>query len=125
MTFSMPHDSGLARLEEELRRQLAYLNYPPKNWVPATPGVLDVAIIGAGMAGLTLAFALLREGVSNLRLFDAQPPGHEGPWVTYARMETLRSPKHVTSPDLGVPALTFRAWFEAQFGAEAWERLGK
>jgi cation diffusion facilitator CzcD-associated flavoprotein CzcO len=121
----MPHDSGLQRLEEEVRRQLAFLNFPPKNWVPPTDGVLDVAVIGAGMGGLTLAFALLREGVSNIRLFDAQPAGAEGPWVTYARMETLRSPKHVTSPDLGVPGLTFRAYYEAQFGAEAWERLGK
>jgi FAD-dependent urate hydroxylase len=125
MTFAMPDHSGLARLEEEVRRQLAFLNYPPKNWVPPTEGALDVAIIGAGMGGLTLAFALLREGVANLRLFDAQPEGREGPWVTYARMETLRSPKHVTSPDLGVPALTYRAWHEAQFGAAAWERLGK
>ena len=40
-------------------------------------------------------------------------------------MVTLRTPKHVTSVDLGVPSLTFRAWWEAQYGAEGWEALGK
>jgi cation diffusion facilitator CzcD-associated flavoprotein CzcO len=40
-------------------------------------------------------------------------------------MDTLRSPKHLTSPDLGIPALTFRAWFEAQKGAAAWAALHK
>ncbi len=40
-------------------------------------------------------------------------------------MDTLRSPKHLTGPDLGFPALTFRAWYEAQHGSEGWERLYK
>jgi cation diffusion facilitator CzcD-associated flavoprotein CzcO len=40
-------------------------------------------------------------------------------------MPTLRSPKHLTGPDLGVPSLTFRAWYEAQHGAQAWESLHK
>jgi cation diffusion facilitator CzcD-associated flavoprotein CzcO len=40
-------------------------------------------------------------------------------------METLRSPKTLPGPALGLPALTFRAWFEARHGAEDWERLGK
>ena len=38
---------------------------------------------------------------------------------------TLRSPKHLTGPDLGFPALTFRAWYEAQHGADGWQRLYK
>ena len=42
-----------------------------------------------------------------------------------ARMETLRSPKELTGPALGMPALTFRAWFEAQFGRTAWDALDK
>ena len=53
------------------------------------------------------------------------PMGFEGPWVTYARMETLRSPKVLTGPAAGIPSLTFRAWFVAQFGAMAWEALDK
>jgi cation diffusion facilitator CzcD-associated flavoprotein CzcO len=40
-------------------------------------------------------------------------------------MLTLRSPKHLTGPDLGVPSLTFRAWYEAQHGADGWEQLHK
>jgi FAD-dependent urate hydroxylase len=49
----------------------------------------------------------------------------EGPWVTYARMITLRTPKDLTSIDLGVPSLTFRAWWEAQYGEEGWNALDK
>jgi cation diffusion facilitator CzcD-associated flavoprotein CzcO len=40
-------------------------------------------------------------------------------------MPILRSPKHLTGPDLGVPSLTFRAWYEAQHGADGWEQLYK
>ena len=49
----------------------------------------------------------------------------EGPWKTYARMLTFRSPKHVTGPDLGVPSLTPQAYYRARFGDEAWQALGK
>ncbi|QJW85088.1 hypothetical protein HK414_21240 [Ramlibacter terrae] len=40
-------------------------------------------------------------------------------------MLTLRSPKHLTGPDTGVPSLTFRAWYEAQHGGAGWEALHK
>lgn len=40
-------------------------------------------------------------------------------------METLRSPKQLTGPALGIPSLTFQAWFEAQFGETAWTQLDK
>ncbi|WP_205910769.1 NAD(P)-binding domain-containing protein [Paroceanicella profunda] len=121
---------GLAALENRLRRDLAFLEEPAKNWVPARPGpegrpMLDVAILGAGMAGIATAIALLRRGIRNIRLFDKAEAGREGPWVTYARMRTLRSPKHLSGPCVDVPALTFRAWFEAQWGAAEWEALGR
>ena len=77
------------------------------------------------MCGQTAAFALMREGVRNMRIVDRAARGREGPWGTYARMDMLRSPKHLTGPDLGFPALTFRAWYEAQHGAEGWQRLYK
>lgn len=35
-------------------------------------------------------------------------PGREGPWTTYARMVTLRTPKHLTGLDYGMPSLTFQ-----------------
>ena len=37
----------------------------------------------------------------------------------------LRSPKVLTGPAAGIPSLTFRAWFVAQFGHAAWEELDK
>ena len=40
-------------------------------------------------------------------------------------MDTLRSPKTLTGPALGVPSLTFRAWYEAKYGLDAWEALYK
>ena len=40
-------------------------------------------------------------------------------------MGTLRTPKNLTGIDLGMPSLTFRAWWEAQYGAEGWATLGK
>src|SRR6185295_5419019 len=92
---------------------------------PQYEPVLDAAIIGAGMAGLAAAFALKCQAVRSLRIFDRAPAGFEGPWATTARMETLRSPKELTGPALGLPALTFRAWFEAQFGLAAWDAMDK
>jgi cation diffusion facilitator CzcD-associated flavoprotein CzcO len=124
------HVSGLPALEASLRRDLELLCYPPAGWVvpragPGGSALADVVIVGGGMCGLAAGFALLREGVSNLRILDRAPRGREGPWVTYARMETLRSPKHLTGPAQGLPALTFRAWYEAQWGEVAWEALGR
>ncbi|MBO6827463.1 MAG: NAD(P)/FAD-dependent oxidoreductase [Sneathiella sp.] len=122
--------SSLNLLEEQIAAELEYLNQPAKNWVKPRRDAdgqkaLDVAIIGAGASGMALAFALKRDGVRNVVLFDRRPQGEEGPWITTARMETLRSPKHLTGPNLGMPSLTFRAWHEASFGTAAWEPLGK
>ncbi|MGY9054170.1 MAG: NAD(P)-binding domain-containing protein [Alphaproteobacteria bacterium] len=126
----MPRPSTLAELETDLARDLAMLNYPPAPWVPESVSavgepVADVLIAGAGMLGLTVAFALKRQGIGRLRLIDSAPVGHEGPWITYARMETLRSPKHLDGPAMGLPSLTCRAWFEAQWGEAAWAELDK
>ncbi|MBB5693310.1 SidA/IucD/PvdA family monooxygenase [Muricoccus pecuniae] len=122
----MPDQTALARLAEEARRQLALLDYPRHPWVPSRgEGVLDVAIVGAGQTGLVTAFGLLRERVQRVRVFDAAPRGGTGVWTTFARMRTLRTPKHVTGPDLGIPALTPRAYFTARDGEAAWEALHK
>ncbi|MGO4328030.1 NAD(P)-binding domain-containing protein [Cupriavidus sp. 2TAF22] len=119
---------GLAALEARLRQDLAWLELPAKAWVPARTHqgqpVLDVAVVGGGMAGMAAAATLKHLGIA-VRIFDRSPEGFEGPWATTARMETLRSPKQLTGPALGLPALTFRAWFEAQFGTPAWEALDK
>lgn len=121
---------GLAALEERLAQDFARLNHPPNAWMPERIGLdgkpmADVVIVGGGMCGLAAAFALRRLGIANIRHVDRGDEGREGPWVTYARMQTLRSPKHLTGPSQGIPNLTFRAWFEAQFGPEAWEALDR
>jgi len=124
--MTAPPPAGLPALEARLRQDLQWLGLPARRWVPASAhgDVLDTAIIGGGMAGLALAASLGHLGVQ-ARIFDRAPAGFEGPWATTARMETLRSPKELTGPALGLPALTFRAWFEAQFGPAAWEALDK
>ena len=121
---------GLKALENEVKRDLQRLNWPAPDWVlpstaPEGGPVLDALIVGGGMCGQTAAFALMREGVRNFRIVERKPAGLEGPWATFARMDTLRSPKQLTSPDLGVPSLTFSAWYEAQHGAEGWDKLYK
>jgi cation diffusion facilitator CzcD-associated flavoprotein CzcO len=119
----------LTELEARLADDLQWLCLPPPAWSPprtvGTRPVTDVLIVGGGMCGLTAAAALKLLGVHNHRIVDRAPAGFEGPWITYARMETLRSPKELTGPCLGLPALTFRAWFQAQFGLDAWLALDK
>jgi FAD-dependent urate hydroxylase len=121
---------GLDGLAARLRHDLEVLQYPSADWVAprhtlSGARVSDVVVIGGGMCGLAAAFALQRAGIANIRVLDAGEAGREGPWLTYARMDTLRSPKHLTGPAMGLANLAFRAWYEAQWGAEAWERLDK
>lgn len=121
---------GLEALEARLRYDLRCLNLPAANWVPPVvaptgEAVHDVVVVGGGMCGLVGSFALLAGGIRNIRIFDRSPHGLEGPWMTYARMETLRSPKTLPGPAFGLGPLTFRAWFEAQFGAVEWQALDK
>ncbi|MGF6160562.1 cation diffusion facilitator CzcD-associated flavoprotein CzcO [Ensifer sp. KUDG1] len=118
----------LAALNARVRQDLSYLNYPPANWskpvtTAAGEDVSDVVVIGGGMCGLVAWHALTRAGIANLRIVDRAPKGFEGPWVTYARMETLRSPKILLGPALGVASLSFRAWFTALHGDAEWEEL--
>ena len=65
------------------------------------------------------------EKITNVLVVDKAVRGEEGVWTTFARMVTLRTPKHVCGPDLGIGSLTPRAWCKARFGAAAWEGLGK
>jgi len=126
--FDITAAAGLEALEARLQQDLAWLDLPAKPWVKPRvsngEAVIDVAIIGGGMAGLALAAELRHLGVAAV-IFDQSVAGYEGPWATTARMETLRSPKQLTGPALGLPALTFRAWYEAQFGADGWAALDK
>ncbi len=124
-----PIEPGLAALEARVRKDLEDLCRPPANWVFSREvegePVVDVMIVGGGMCGMLAWFALRSAGIRNVRIVDRSPEGVEGPWVTYARMETLRSPKHLTGPAYGMASLTFRAWFEASLGEAAWAALDK
>jgi cation diffusion facilitator CzcD-associated flavoprotein CzcO len=116
-------------LAARVRHELELLEYPRREWLPTrrTAGgqpVYDVLIVGGGQGGLAAAFGLMRERVANLLVVDENPLDRAGPWLNFARMHTLRTPKHVIGPDLGVPSLTPRAWYEAQHGEGSWETLG-
>lgn len=118
---------GLTELEDLVRRDLQLIAYPHREWLSNAStgtGELDVLVIGGGQSGLSVAFGLLRQRIGNILVIDENAEGREGPWKTFARMVTLRTPKYVTGPDWGIPNLTFRAWYEAQFGPQAWEQLG-
>ncbi|MCI4592584.1 FAD/NAD(P)-binding protein [Sphingobium sp. BYY-5] len=120
---------GLPALEADLARQLVLIGHGGTDWTRprAHPQghVHDVVIVGGGQSGLAAAFGLLRERVSNILVIDENTQGYEGPWETYARMITLRTPKDLTPIDFGIPALTYRSWWEAQHGAAGWEAVDK
>jgi len=117
----------VAQLTDRVRRDLTYLSYPSHEWTVARyrggARVLDVLIVGGGQAGLAIAFGLKRERITNFRIVDRNPRGLEGPWRRFARMKSLRTSKEVTGIDLGISSLTPRAWYEASFGRQAWERI--
>lgn len=120
--------NDLAALERQIARELEILAYPTPDWVapvtaPDGTVALDCAVIGAGQYGLTIAAGLRRERVARIGLFDSADAGREGPWTTFARMAMLRTPKTLTGPDLGLPSLSFRAWWEAQHGPDGWEAM--
>ncbi len=120
---------NLDELERRIRMELEFLDYPTRRWMPEhKPGPVesvDVLIVGGGQSGLAAAFGLLREKVDNIVVLDRNPPGAEGPWIKFARMPTLRTPKQSSGLDFGMPNLTPRAWFEARFGREAWDEMTK
>jgi FAD-dependent urate hydroxylase len=117
----------LRDLERRANDEMARIEGLSPQWVDGAQDqqgkVHPVVICGAGLSGLSIAFALKRRGVPAL-VIDQSEAGAEGPWGL-ARMATLRSPKYLSGLDLGVPSLTVRSWYEAIHGAEAWESLGR
>lgn len=119
----------LAEHDARVEHDLECLGLGGANWTRTArhdgDHVYDVIIVGAGQSGLGTAFGLIRERISNILLLDENPEGFEGPWDTYARMMTLRTPKHLTSIDYGMPSLTFRAYWESMHGPQGWAAIDK
>lgn len=109
------------------RETLRLLGPAPENWVPAHPGIdHDVAIVGGGQSGTAYAFALRRAGIARTTVIDAAPAGPQGSaWRARARMHKLRTLKGLVGPELGLPTLSFQAWYEARHGAAAYAAIDR
>ncbi|MBC9876554.1 NAD(P)/FAD-dependent oxidoreductase [Bradyrhizobium sp. INPA01-394B] len=109
------------------RETLRLIGPDPQNWVPDRRGVdHNVAIIGGGQSGSTFAFALRRSGIGKVTVIDAaNDAASSGPWLSSARMHKLRTPKNLPGPELGLPGLSFQAWYEARNGAVAYEAVDR
>lgn len=91
-------DDALAVQTRRARDDLARIGHPRQPWLEPRMGpdgkpALVVLIVGGGQSGLAIASGLLRAQVTNILVVDRAPRGQEGPWRSYARMHTLRSPK--------------------------------
>lgn len=110
-------------LEKQIQSDLAKINYPLLAWTIEHADILDVAIIGGGMAGNAAAFALQKEKISNIKIFDENPPNEEGAWIKSARMHSLQSGNRWMGPALDIPSLTYQSWYESTYGTQAFEDL--
>lgn len=119
--------AALVRLTHAARTDLSQLGYPAAAWLSPlshnSQSVDDVAIIGGGQSGVTIAAQLKWDGLDKVSVFDAAAPGYEGPWKTFARMEELRTPKTTVGTEFNVPNLSVRRWFETRYGAQAWDAM--
>ncbi|ASR01705.1 flavin-containing monooxygenase [Gordonia rubripertincta] len=122
-TIDAPHAAASATAQESIRL-LGYGRVG--NLIAPTEGTdHDVLVIGAGQTGLAVAFALRRAGVERVSIVDAGAGEDDLAWRTRARNLTLRTPKTISGPELGIPALSFRAWYESRHGAEAFDAIGR
>ncbi len=117
-------------LKQAALADLAVLGYPGAPWLndvqnPGGVEVADVIIVGGGQSGVTIAAALKWDGLRNVRVLDSAASGAEGPWLTFARMEELRTPKSQVGNEFNVVNLSVRRWFETRYGQDAWEHLSR
>src|SRR5690606_37387046 len=121
-----PNAGAAERLEAQTRDAQRWLGREPADWVRPRTGVdHNVVIVGGGQSGLSIAYQLKRKGVGGVEVIDQAAPGQTGIWRTIARMHQLRTPKTLAGPELGNPALSFRAWYETLHGAAAFDALDR
>lgn len=109
------------------REALRLIGPDPDNWIPDRPGVdRNVTVVGGSGSGSTFAFALRRAGIGRVTVIDAaDDEAYAGVWLNRARMKKLRTPKNLPGPELGIPALSFQAWYEARHGVEAYAAIDR
>jgi FAD-dependent urate hydroxylase len=114
-------------IDAAARETLRLIGPDPQNWVPDRNAVdHNVAVIGGGQSGSAFAFALRRAGIGKVTVIDAaHDAASSGPWLSSARMHKLRTPKSLSGPELGLPGLSFQAWYEARNGTAAYEAVDR
>lgn len=116
--------NNLEQLQQRVADDLRLLGQAPENWIPQHAGTdHDVVIVGGGQSGVATAFALARAGVTRTSVIESRQPAATGSWRAKARMRNLRTAKSSSGPDLDIPSLTFRAWYESRLGREAYDAL--
>jgi cation diffusion facilitator CzcD-associated flavoprotein CzcO len=119
-TGDPPSADAARALEEQTQSALRWAGRDPADWViPRNGADHNVVIVGGGQSGLSIAYGLKRKGVGRVEVIDRAQPGQAGIWRSIARMHQLRTPKTLAGPELGNPALSFRAWYEALHGGTA------
>jgi cation diffusion facilitator CzcD-associated flavoprotein CzcO len=104
------------------KETLRLIGPAPGNWVPDRDGIdHNVVLAGGGQTGCAFAWALRRAGIGKVSVIDAAPnEAQAGVWLNAARMNLLRTPKALTGPEIGLPVLSFQAWYEARHGRDAY-----
>ncbi len=125
-----PPRMTLDDLKQQALADLAALGYPGPAWLSDLPrhdaaDIADAIIVGGGQSGVTIAAALKWDGLRTIRVLDSGAPGAEGPWLTFARMEELRTPKTQVGNEFNVVNLSVRRWFETRYGRQAWADLSR
>jgi len=121
-----PSPNASEQLEEQTQSALRWIGRDPADWVRPRAGAdHNVVIVGGGQSGLSIAYGLRRKGVGRVQVIDRAAPGETGIWRTIARMHQLRTPKTLAGPELGNPALSFRAWYETLHGTAAFDELDR
>ncbi|WP_441236109.1 FAD-dependent oxidoreductase [Bradyrhizobium sp. 930_D9_N1_4] len=114
-------------IDQPARDTLRLIGPDPQNWVPDREGIdHNVAVIGGGQSGSAFAFALRRAGIGKVAVIDAaSDAASTGPWLSSARMQKLRTPKGLAGPELGLPGLSFQAWYESRHGRAAYDAIDR
>ena len=126
MTTEQIRETTTAQADLAAQESLRLLGLDGTDWIAPRAGIdHDVAVVGGGQSGVTIAHALRRAGVRRVTVIDAGADESASLWRSGARMRTLRTAKTVSGPELGNPALTFRAWFEGLHGPDAFDELDR